>query len=919
MPKVRRRDKKQQEILKKQGARFVDLPKRPMVALDIDMTGDGGEPKYTGDPDKTDDAVVKIVQRFHAGDEENANAVLKQMVTAIKERAHYLRPPERIVVREQKRRMEEIRHSLAPLDAAAAWLDRRTPKHIDRDEVLLRLKEYLENAPSVGELLGARPQPFAVRSLLVKDFMPFRGRYLIDGIEDGVFGVVGRYEGQDTRSNRAGKSALLDAILLALFGKGRDLESLGKHIHDGEEGLEVGIGIETGGELVPILRQIDRSTRGHKTSICVGDAEVGVNEGNAEIEKIIGMKQEDFLQTCYVKQGDLISILDKTSGQLKADIIRWKHLNVWTEIAQAVGRDAKKISDEVDGYEYRLAAAQGRVELGRPDKKEIAKTRGMIEEAERRNKEIAAAEARYKGLKRRVEQARKVEEAQKVIEGAEGLDERLKELRKQLQAERDRNRRIETAKAEVRHYERLFQDHEEFKGWRATARKYQARKTKLDSLCSVAKEKAEELSVAQGHEAVAQMETKKCRVRQRSGFDGVCPVDSAQCPRSAEINADEERAFEAVKEAEAVLDSKRKARKKAEEVRNQAQGKVDAAKSEVDESKRADEQVARMIKANPDLDGPPFKKWQTQLEKNQKIAAEQSSGQTDGISDEIQQVERLLDAAKEAAGVVKASEETETRAELEFSMKEAEQDMDIESYQVGELQDQLAEQLARVKLYDEAVAEVQECEAQLKGRRKEAAVLAYLKHLCGKQGIPSMMVEDALIEIADKVNDILEGLGTDHRLEFHFERELQRPARTCLDCGFVFPESERIKHCEQCGAERGREKSDELRPMVREGDRLQEYDQDSGAGRALLALATRVVLSQFLGATVLFLDEVSGMLDDYHLPMLIRLLRRLPDLGFSQVFIISHQKEVAEALPRNLLILRIPTEGRSELTWEVAA
>jgi ABC-type microcin C transport system duplicated ATPase subunit YejF len=181
-----------------------------------------------------------------------------------------------------------------------------------------------------------------------------------------------------------------------------------------------------------------------------------------------------------------------------------------------------------------------------------------------------------------------------------------------------------------------------------------------------------------------------------------------------------------------------------------------------------------------------------------------------------------------------------------------------------------------------------------------------------------MMIEDALAEIADQVNAILDELGTDFRLEFQFEREIQRPARTCEACGEVFPESEKVKFCEQCGAERGREKSDELRPMVREGDRLQEFDQDSGAGRSILALATRVVLSRFLGATILFLDEVCSALDDYHLPFMIRLLRKLPAMGFRQVFVISHQKQIAEATPCNILVVRFPSEARSTVGWEEA-
>ena len=55
--------------------------------------------------------------------------------------------------------------------------------------------------------------------------MPFRGEYSLE-VPGGLVGVVGRYEGQEGRSNRAGKSAFLDAILYALYDEARGAKVL---------------------------------------------------------------------------------------------------------------------------------------------------------------------------------------------------------------------------------------------------------------------------------------------------------------------------------------------------------------------------------------------------------------------------------------------------------------------------------------------------------------------------------------------------------------------------------------------------------------------------------------------------------------------------------------------------------------------
>jgi DNA repair exonuclease SbcCD ATPase subunit len=101
--------------------------------------------------------------------------------------------------------------------------------------------------------------------------------------------------------------------------------------------------------------------------------------------------------------------------------------------------------------------------------------------------------------------------------------------------------------------------------------------------------------------------------------------------------------------------------------------------------------------------------------------------------------------------------------------------------------------------------------------------------------------------------------------------------------------------------------------MVVDGNRKQEFDQDSGAGKGLIALATRIAMSRFLGARVLMLDEVSGAFDAYHLDLFIRLLHKLPELGFTQVFVISHQREVDESMQNQVVVTRYQEHGYSDL------
>ena len=177
-----------------------------------------------------------------------------------------------------------------------------------------------------------------------------------------------------------------------------------------------------------------------------------------------------------------------------------------------------------------------------------------------------------------------------------------------------------------------------------------------------------------------------------------------------------------------------------------------------------------------------------------------------------------------------------------------------------------------------------------------------------------MIIESVLSGIESQANNLLGEMGVEHRLRFSFQKELKKKAAACQVCGRVFARGE-LK-CKACDAPRGNEVSDTMEVKVVDAGKLQSFDQDSGGGKALLALVVRIALARFLGLRILFLDEVCSNLDAENLNSVVEMIQRLPDLGFRQVFVISHRRDLLEQLNACVVITRDPVAGRSFLGIE---
>lgn len=778
--------------------RFEDLKTREHVHLRVEYS-ESGYTIYPRPEEVPEGSIVKITIKYPDGDQERADKVLTSVRDVLEDRVYYIRPPEKIVVRDMATRECEISSSTPPLKAIKMWMENKPPVDMNPIDMLAIVRKYLAKVDIPDRLTAS---DMTISQIGLVDFMPFKGHQCISNIPNGLIGVLGEYSGQSGRSNRSGKSALLDAVLYALHGTSRQIgdrksRSLMEMIHKGSDSMSTSLVLSADGRLHYINRVYKLLGKSGVSSAKIDGNNLGIDASKEVVKSLFGMDRDDFLRTCFVRQGDLENILSRTGSQLRDDISKWKGLDLWPKLEEMAKMETASWHRSLEVARIKFDATQEVIKRGRTDDNEIKSCQDRLREDQEHNARIAVAQKRLKELRL----------SYYVAESIEGIVDRRDEI----------------------------------PVLEKTITKCQKELKKVEILKSDANVELRS----------AEKETREREKQVQKGFDGICPIDGVQCPRINDINSDCEEVQSRLIKVKEIEKSKTSYFMKCEK-------DYDDKKSDFDSVENDFRQVVADKKRLDDYKG--------------------------SSTDEIDAV--IIDIEKDnEIGVI---DTTETEKIL--------RDMQIQASKYDVAFDEEKKHNTRME----------ECENEIRHSR-------YVKFMCSKYGIPSMMIAEALDEIAIRVNLILEDLGVDPRLMFEHERELRTRAKVCYKCGYIFSQLSKEKICTDCGELRGMDKSDELRPMVVEGDRIQHFDLDSGAGRGLIALATRVSMAIFLGSKILFLDEVTGMLDEYHLGTMIKFLHNLTEMGFNQIFVISHNKEIIESAPFQIRILRYQEEDRSEI------
>lgn len=357
-----------------------------------------------------------------------------------------------------------------------------------------------------------------IASVVVRGWMPFADEFELQ-LPSGPIAVVGMHSGDARRSNRAGKTALLEAITWCLYGTHRkrlDDQVINRSVNSCEVTVRLGSGQPGYWHLV-----VKRSrTRGSSTKLVVTDRDILLGKdieltGEAAQNQIlqdIGLGLDDYQATSCFRQGDVESIISKTAADRLTLVSEWLQQSRWIA--------ARKIQAQ------KASAAEAH----------LAERRASLATAAGYLLEPAAEEAINDEL--RVWQRRRAEidrETQKVS------DQMVESLtaRKQLS--------LHSEQAQLR--EQL-----------SVVRKQLEGRAEAERLKDDAAELEREASTALGTARIALQELSAVRV---TGFDGRCPITCEDCPVADSVT-------ETVRRSTALLEERQRADSEARQNWNQA-------------------------------------------------------------------------------------------------------------------------------------------------------------------------------------------------------------------------------------------------------------------------------------------------------------------------------------------------------------
>lgn len=197
-----------------------------------------------------------------------------------------------------------------------------------------------------------------IDSLMIRGWMAFRGEFSMT-LPAGPIAIMGQHAGDTRRSNRAGKTAFLEAHTWALFGVHR------KRTDDAIINREVDeccVKVTLGDLQVMRARK-----RGHSSKLTVHDRDVLKDENvtftgdqaQEHIVRVLGLSVDDYLATSCFRQGDVEALINRTAGERLAIVSEWLRHDAWTE--------AKRLQlGKVTAHDKALAAKRAELDAAKP-------------------------------------------------------------------------------------------------------------------------------------------------------------------------------------------------------------------------------------------------------------------------------------------------------------------------------------------------------------------------------------------------------------------------------------------------------------------------------------------------------------------------------------------------------------------------
>ena len=277
-----------------------------------------------------------------------------------------------------------------------------------------------------------------LKSVKLKNFLSFGD--LCCNFEDGLFLIDGFNYDNDT-ANGAGKSAIFDAIVYALYGKTPRNCKLNDFIKRGESVLECSVCFSEGKREYEILRNRNPDSLSLMIDgnpfVDYADA----NELNSAISSVVGLSYQTFVSSVYFVQNRMENFLIKSDDCKKVILTELLGLEVLDSASEKVKFDYKKteqkkvlLSGEVDSYERSIDSIERDLQDYRKlvaQKKKESEGEGLF-----LNNKISSLQ-------------KEIEENGKKIKELEGLGSLSEKIKSDLEVVTSKRKKLEKIKEEA--------------------------------------------------------------------------------------------------------------------------------------------------------------------------------------------------------------------------------------------------------------------------------------------------------------------------------------------------------------------------------------------------------------------------------------------------------------------------------------
>ena len=665
-------------------------------------------------------------------------------------------------------------------------------------------------------------------------------------------------------SNGAGKSSLLDALTWALFGQARGRSDQVIHLHPQVKAAEVTLTFAYEGNIYRVIRSLPRG-KSALLEFQIAEKEKGKDSGErsaalqslswrpltertlretqARIESTLRLDYETFVNASFFLQGKADQFSQQNAARRKEVLSSVLGLEIWETYRERTAARRKEIERQIAGLEHSIADIDSELAEEEARKRRLRELESDLKQLQQARQAQESALEDLRQALARLDRALTAEKA-RLEEERRGLIEQEAAIRHQLAAADELTAKIEGTQKAL-----------------AEAEAQIAERSALEERNNAAREELARLK-AENDLRKREMDELKARIDRLSAAQG------ATCPLCGQTLSEAHR---------------RSTLQRLQDEGRQKGDRYRANKARIDELVQQianyETQIARAANAERQrlALSNSLAQWMDQIEKAQNAAKEwEAAG-----AKRLQAVQALLASQKFA---FEAQPPAGSLAQAERALLQLQEQENAKNQEVGAAR-QLVEVLKTLRQRRQTLIAARDEKLLLVARHKT------LERAFGKDGVPALLIEQALPQIEARANDLLDHLsGGTMSIRFATQAAYKDKKRDDL--------------------------KETLDILISDGAGLREYEMYSGGERFRVDFAIRLALSEVLtqrkGARLqtLVIDEGFGSQDAQGRQRLVEAINLVKD-DFAKILVITHLDELKDAFPHRIEVEK--TERGSQI------